>query len=158
MISVASGDCFQSSFDATTSLLVVSPHPDDETLCCAGAIERVAAAGGRVSVVWVTSGDGSVLSMLVVERRLFAARDADYQRQLQQAHDQAGADAQQRALNEQKYQQKQTAAAQHKADVEQRQKQAAEKAAEKQRQDEQEQQQLLKQQQEEQRQNPSGQK
>src|ERR1700748_2316230 len=63
------------SFDATTSLLVVSPHPDDETLCCAGAIERVAAAGGRVSVVWVTSGDGSVLSMLVVERRLFAARD-----------------------------------------------------------------------------------
>jgi LmbE family N-acetylglucosaminyl deacetylase len=61
--------------DATTSLLVVSPHPDDETLCCAGAIERVAAAGGRVSVVWITSGDGSILSMLVVERSLFASRD-----------------------------------------------------------------------------------
>jgi LmbE family N-acetylglucosaminyl deacetylase len=61
--------------DATTSLLVVSPHPDDETLCCAGAIERVASAGGRVSVVWVTSGDGSVLSMLVVERSLFASAD-----------------------------------------------------------------------------------
>jgi LmbE family N-acetylglucosaminyl deacetylase len=62
-------------FDAKTSLLVVSPHPDDETLCCAGAIERVAAAGGRVSVVWVTSGDGSMLSMLVVERSLIASRD-----------------------------------------------------------------------------------
>ena len=59
--------------DATTSLLVVSPHPDDETLCCAGAIERVANAGGQVSVVWVTSGDGSALSMLMVERSLFAA-------------------------------------------------------------------------------------
>ena len=62
------------SFDATTSLLVVSPHPDDETLCCAGAIERVAAAGGHVSVVWVTSGDGSMLSLLVVEKSLFASR------------------------------------------------------------------------------------
>lgn len=61
--------------DATTSLLVVSPHPDDETLCCAGAIERVANAGGHVSVVWITSGDGSMLSMLMVEKSLFAAAD-----------------------------------------------------------------------------------
>jgi LmbE family N-acetylglucosaminyl deacetylase len=60
--------------DATTSLLVVSPHPDDETLCCAGAIQRVLAAGGRVSVVWITSGDGSVLSMLMVEKSLFGPR------------------------------------------------------------------------------------
>jgi LmbE family N-acetylglucosaminyl deacetylase len=63
------------TIDAATSLLVVSPHPDDETLCCAGVIERVAAAGGRVTVVWVTSGDGSVLSMLMVEKSLFAAPD-----------------------------------------------------------------------------------
>lgn len=61
--------------DAATSLLVVSPHPDDETLCCAGVIERVAQAGGHVSVVWVTSGDGSVLSMLMIERSLFASPD-----------------------------------------------------------------------------------
>jgi LmbE family N-acetylglucosaminyl deacetylase len=61
--------------DATTSLLVVSPHPDDETLCCAGAIERVANAGGHVSVVWVTSGDGSMLSMLMIEKSLFASPD-----------------------------------------------------------------------------------
>ena len=58
--------------DATTSLLVVSPHPDDETLCCAGAIQRVLAAGGHVSVVWITSGDGSRLSLLLVEKSLFA--------------------------------------------------------------------------------------
>lgn len=61
--------------DARTTLLVVSPHPDDETLCCAGAIERVANAGGHVSVVWVTSGDGSELSMLMVEKSLFASPD-----------------------------------------------------------------------------------
>jgi LmbE family N-acetylglucosaminyl deacetylase len=60
--------------DATTSLLVVSPHPDDETLCCAGVIQRVLAAGGRVSVVWITSGDGSILSLLIVEKTLPISR------------------------------------------------------------------------------------
>jgi LmbE family N-acetylglucosaminyl deacetylase len=61
--------------NATTSLLVVSPHPDDETLCCAGAIQRVLAAGGHVSVVWITSGDGSELSMLIVEKSLLKPRE-----------------------------------------------------------------------------------
>ena len=61
--------------DSTTSLLVVSPHPDDETLCCAGVIRRVLDAGGRVSVVWMTSGDGSELSMLIVEKSLLKPRD-----------------------------------------------------------------------------------
>jgi LmbE family N-acetylglucosaminyl deacetylase len=50
--------------DASTSLLVVSPHPDDETLCCGGLIQRVAHAGGRVNVVWITSGDGERLALL----------------------------------------------------------------------------------------------
>ncbi|MDE2449864.1 MAG: PIG-L family deacetylase [Gammaproteobacteria bacterium] len=56
--------------DSHTSLLVVSPHPDDETLCCAGLIRRVVAAGGRVSIVWLTSGDGSELDMVLIERAL----------------------------------------------------------------------------------------
>src|ERR1700733_7044850 len=53
------------ALDARTSLLVVSPHPDDETLCCAGVIQRVIAAGGRVSVVWITSGDAERMSLLL---------------------------------------------------------------------------------------------
>ncbi|MDB6090571.1 MAG: LmbE family protein [Gammaproteobacteria bacterium] len=57
--------------DANTTLLVVSPHPDDETLCCAGAIRRVLQAGGRAGVVWITSGDASELSMVIVEKSLF---------------------------------------------------------------------------------------
>jgi LmbE family N-acetylglucosaminyl deacetylase len=56
--------------DAQTSVLVVSPHPDDETLCCAGVIRRVLTAGGRASVVWLTSGDGSELDLLLIERSL----------------------------------------------------------------------------------------
>jgi LmbE family N-acetylglucosaminyl deacetylase len=57
--------------DGGTWLLVVAPHPDDETLCCAGVIQRVLRAGGRASVVWVTSGDGSDLDLLL-EGKLFA--------------------------------------------------------------------------------------
>lgn len=53
-----------------TSLLVVSPHPDDESLCCAGVIRRVVAAGGHVSIVWLTSGDGSELGLLFIEKTL----------------------------------------------------------------------------------------
>jgi len=59
--------------NAATSLLVVAPHPDDETLCCAGIMQRVLRAGGRVSVVWITSGDASELDMLFIEHRPFAA-------------------------------------------------------------------------------------
>lgn len=56
--------------DAHTSLLVVAPHPDDEALCCAGVIRRVVAAGGRASIVWLTSGDASELDLLLIERAL----------------------------------------------------------------------------------------
>lgn len=39
-------------------LLVVAPHPDDETLGAAGLMQRVLARGGHVQVVLVTAGDG----------------------------------------------------------------------------------------------------
>ena len=57
--------------DAGTALLVVSPHPDDETLCCAGAIQRVLHAGGRVSIVWLTSGDAARIDLVLMGRSLF---------------------------------------------------------------------------------------
>jgi LmbE family N-acetylglucosaminyl deacetylase len=59
--------------DGATSLLVVAPHPDDETLCCAGVIQRVVRAGGRASIVWITSGDGSFLDLLLVDKSLTAS-------------------------------------------------------------------------------------
>ena len=55
--------------DAGTVLLVVAPHPDDETLCCAGVIQAVLRAGGHVQVLWVTSGDGSWLGAWFIEKR-----------------------------------------------------------------------------------------
>ena len=57
--------------DSATSLLVVSPHPDDETLCCGGVIQRVVHAGGRVTVVWLTSGDAERMNLILRGRSLF---------------------------------------------------------------------------------------
>jgi LmbE family N-acetylglucosaminyl deacetylase len=47
-----------------TRLLVVAPHPDDETLGAAGLIERVLATAGTVHVVLVTAGDGYVEAVM----------------------------------------------------------------------------------------------
>ncbi|MGV8858653.1 PIG-L family deacetylase [Rhodoglobus sp.] len=40
-------------------LIVVSAHPDDETLGVAGLMRRVATAGGRVQLILATDGEGS---------------------------------------------------------------------------------------------------
>jgi LmbE family N-acetylglucosaminyl deacetylase len=42
----------------TTRLIVISPHPDDETLGAGGLIQRVLGLKGAVKVVFMTSGDG----------------------------------------------------------------------------------------------------
>jgi len=51
-------------------LLVLSPHPDDETLCCAGAIQQALRAGGQAYVLWFTSGDGFEWDTTLVEHTL----------------------------------------------------------------------------------------
>ncbi|MGC4030017.1 MAG: PIG-L family deacetylase [Steroidobacteraceae bacterium] len=51
-------------------LLVISPHPDDESLCCGGLIDEARRAGAQVAIVWVTSGDGFRWDAMVVQRRL----------------------------------------------------------------------------------------
>jgi LmbE family N-acetylglucosaminyl deacetylase len=52
------------------SLLIVAPHPDDESLCCGGIIDSARRIGARVSIVWVTFGDGFTWDAMVVERKL----------------------------------------------------------------------------------------
>ena len=54
----------------TDSVLIVSPHPDDESLCCGGLIDTARRRGASVAVVWVTYGDGFRWSAMVAERKL----------------------------------------------------------------------------------------
>ncbi len=46
--------------DPGERLLVVAPHPDDETLGAGGLIQRVLENHGQVRVVLITAGDGFV--------------------------------------------------------------------------------------------------
>lgn len=44
--------------DADTKLLVIAPHPDDETLSSGGLMQQTREAGGQVKVIYLTDGDG----------------------------------------------------------------------------------------------------
>ncbi|HKR63931.1 MAG TPA: PIG-L family deacetylase [Thermoanaerobaculia bacterium] len=54
---VAAASCDNASLTAHPALLVLAPHPDDETLGFAGLIDAYARAGKPVTVVVVTDGD-----------------------------------------------------------------------------------------------------
>jgi len=56
---------------AKDSLLIVAPHPDDESLCCAGLIHLARQAGARVAIVWITSGDGNRWDAMLIDHALF---------------------------------------------------------------------------------------
>lgn len=45
---------------AGNRILVLSPHPDDETFGCGGTIRQVATAGGQVDVLYMTRGENGV--------------------------------------------------------------------------------------------------
>lgn len=55
---------------AQTRLLVVAPHPDDETLGCGLLIQHVVAAGGAVKLLLLTDGDNNPWPQRYMERRL----------------------------------------------------------------------------------------
>ncbi|HXS74286.1 MAG TPA: PIG-L family deacetylase [Rhodanobacteraceae bacterium] len=51
-------------------LLIVAPHPDDESLAAGGVIQRALAHGARVHIVFVTDGDNNPWPQRLLERRL----------------------------------------------------------------------------------------
>jgi LmbE family N-acetylglucosaminyl deacetylase len=50
-------------------VLFFAPHPDDEGLAAAGLLQRAAALGARVHLVFVTNGDNNVWAQRYIERR-----------------------------------------------------------------------------------------
>ena len=59
------------AFTPQTRLLVVAPHPDDETIANGLLIQRVRAAGGTVRVLLLTDGDNNPWPQRWLERRWF---------------------------------------------------------------------------------------
>ena len=64
---------------AQDRVLVIAPHPDDESLCCAGMLQRARANGAATAVVWITAGDGFSLDAMAVEHSLWPTQ-ADLRR------------------------------------------------------------------------------
>lgn len=62
---------------AGSRLLVVSPHPDDESLGAGGLISEALAQGDTVKVVFVTNGDGFHYGVERIDRQL-RLQPADY--------------------------------------------------------------------------------
>lgn len=48
--------CALSERLGTSAIVVLAPHPDDETLACGGLIAEARAGGRRVVVVFVSDG------------------------------------------------------------------------------------------------------
>ncbi|NID15110.1 PIG-L deacetylase family protein [Luteibacter yeojuensis] len=62
--------------DGSTRLLVVAPHPDDESLAAGMLIQRTLAAGGRADVLLLTDGDDNPWPQRWLERRLVVGAEA----------------------------------------------------------------------------------
>jgi LmbE family N-acetylglucosaminyl deacetylase len=55
---------------ADDTVLVVAPHPDDESLCCGGLIHMARSAGASVAIVWITYGDAFKWDVIVVQKKI----------------------------------------------------------------------------------------
>jgi LmbE family N-acetylglucosaminyl deacetylase len=62
--------------DASTRLLVLAPHPDDETIGAGALIQQVRRAGGEVRIVLFTNGDNNPWPQRYLERRLWIGKQA----------------------------------------------------------------------------------
>lgn len=61
------------SLEGVERLLVISPHPDDETLAAGGLVQAALESGAQVKVVVLTNGDGQTFAPLALERRIQAS-------------------------------------------------------------------------------------
>jgi len=57
-------------FDKEDRVLILAPHPDDETIGCAGIIQQALSAGACVRVVYLTNGDHNEFAFIVYEKRV----------------------------------------------------------------------------------------
>jgi LmbE family N-acetylglucosaminyl deacetylase len=57
-------------FKKNERILILAPHPDDESIACAGIIQKALKAGARVRIVYLTNGDHNEFAFIVYEKRI----------------------------------------------------------------------------------------
>ena len=63
-------------FKKDERILILAPHPDDESIACAGVIQKALGAGAQVKIVYLTSGDHNELAFIVYEKRIVMRQGA----------------------------------------------------------------------------------
>jgi len=58
------------AFNKDDRVLILAPHPDDETIGCAGIIQQAKKSGAGVRVAYLTNGDNNQFAFIVYEKRL----------------------------------------------------------------------------------------
>jgi len=61
-------------FNKGDRVLILSPHPDDEIIACAGVIQEALKAGAEVRITYLTNGDHNQIAFIVYEKRLTLRR------------------------------------------------------------------------------------
>ena len=63
-------------FKKNERILILAPHPDDESIACAGIIQKALKAGAQVKVVYLTNGDHNEFAFIVYEKRIVMRQGA----------------------------------------------------------------------------------
>ena len=58
-----------STFDAASRLIMIAPHPDDESLAAGVLIQKAVARGAAVRVIYITDGDDNPWPQRALEKR-----------------------------------------------------------------------------------------
>lgn len=64
------------SFKKGERILILAPHPDDESIACAGVIQQAVNTGAKVKVVYLTNGDHNELAFIVYKKRIIMRQGA----------------------------------------------------------------------------------
>ena len=64
------------SISSKDRILIIAPHPDDESIGTGGLLQRARQAGAEVRVIFCTSGDDNPWPQRAVERRVFITTSA----------------------------------------------------------------------------------
>ncbi len=60
--------------EAKDRVMIFAPHPDDETIACAGIIQEAVRVGADLHIVYLTNGDHNQVAFIVYEKRLTLRR------------------------------------------------------------------------------------
>lgn len=62
-------------FNKNDKILIISPHPDDETLAAAGLIQKALVQKAKIKVVFITNGDENRFSTMEEFKKIYPSAD-----------------------------------------------------------------------------------